>query len=116
MTVPFCTGSPYRAKYSLAWYSCSFIALPLDQRDVLADALDRFVERGPLDALERDLVDPLHAAGPEDRRHADVQILDPILAGQICRQRDHALAVLQDRLDHLADRRPRREERAAGLE
>ena len=53
---------------------------------------------------------------PELHRHADEQVVDPVLALQVDRARQDLLLVLEDRLDHLDGRRRRRVVGAAGLE
>ena len=57
--------------------------------------------------VELDLDDPLDAAGAEHARHADVEIVDAVLAGEMRGAGQDALLVLQEALGH-RDRAGRR--------
>src|SRR5437868_4730243 len=59
------------------------------------------LERAALGRVQLDLDDPLDAAGAEHDRHSDEQVLDAVLALEVCRAGQDPLAVEQDRVEHL---------------
>ena len=76
------------------------IFMLLDDVDQLADRGDRFVEGRLLLAIELDLDDALDAAGADHDRHADIEVLDPVLAVEPRGAGQHALLVAQIGLGH----------------
>ena len=59
------------------------------------DRRDRLVEHLLLGPVEVDLDDALDAAGADHHRHADIHVLDAVLARQMRRAGQHALLVLE---------------------
>ncbi len=62
----------------------------LDARASLAQPLHRFhrfVEHRPFAPIEIDLDDALHAAGADDDRHADIEIVETVLPLQAAPRR-----------------------------
>src|SRR5271166_4790842 len=108
-TPPRGTATPNFASSSFAWYSWMFIGSAqdlhaLDDLDQLADGGGRFVEGRLLLAIERDLDDPLDAAGADHHRDADIEVAYAVLAFEQRRTRQYPLLVAQIGLDH-RDRR-----------
>src|SRR6266498_615200 len=87
---PCGTATPNFASSSFAWYSWMFIGSAGGGRgahlagefDQPPDRLDRFVEVGLFLAFQVELDDALDPAGADHHRHADIEILDAVLAGQ----------------------------------
>src|SRR5271166_930575 len=83
--------------------SCGRSGEPSGQRgvDALAgldqgmDRGDRLLEHRLLGLVERDLDDPFDAIGADNRRHADISVLDAVLAGQMRCDRQNAALVLE---------------------
>ena len=76
----------------------------------------RLVEHGLLVGVQLDLDDLLDAAFADDHRHADIEILDAVLAGQVRGAGQQAALVLEVALGHLDRRGGRGVEGRAGLE
>src|SRR5258706_10321778 len=115
--IPRGTGTPNSRNTALAWYSWMFIELsylrsetaddgadelfPEVRRDLLASVHQslhrggRFLKHVALRAAHFDLDDPLDAFGSDHHRHADVKILDAVLAVEPGRARQDALLVAQ---------------------
>src|SRR5262245_19645161 len=62
---------------------------------------DRLVEHRPFGRVQLDLDHLLHAAGSEDDRYTDVEILHPVLALQMGGAGKHTFFVQEKRLGHL---------------
>ena len=76
----------------------------------------RAFEVEPLMRVEIDLDHPLHALGADHRRHADIEALYAVFAGQVGGAGQHALLVLEIGLGHRDRRRGRRIVGGAGLQ
>src|SRR5262249_22870467 len=120
----------------LAWYSWMFIdapryaarncrrLFPLAEigRDRLAGVdqrrqrLRRLVENAALRTIELNLDYTLNALGTNDRRHADVKVLDSVFTVEIGGAGQGAFLVLEIALNHGGGGGRRRIERRAGLE
>src|SRR4051794_33305086 len=92
-----------------AWSSTSLRLTTVwsDIRQRLHQLLDRIRglrQLGALVVLEVDLHDLLDPLGAELHRHAHEQAVDPELALAQSRARQHALLVVDDRVDHLGYR------------
>ena len=72
--------------------------------DKLPDGRRGGIERRLLVSSQLDLEDALHPARTEDDRDADEQVLGPEFALEQHGARQNALAIEQDRLDHLEGR------------
>src|SRR5882724_4814993 len=64
--------------------------------DEAPNGRNRLLEHRPLGRVQIDLDHPLHAAGSEDYRYPDVEILHPVLALQMGGAGKHALLVQQE--------------------
>src|SRR5688572_29185790 len=82
-------------------------ALCGEDADDFADGVRGLVECRPLVVAQVELDDRLDASRAELHRHAHVEPVDPVLALEVCRAREHALLVEHDRVDHLRGRRAR---------
>src|SRR5690349_10712016 len=76
---PTGTGMPYFFRSCLPWYSWIFTSNLLERRDQLRDRVRRVVEQLLLVVVELELDDLLDAAGAQDARHADEQVLVAVL-------------------------------------
>src|SRR5262252_687792 len=107
---PLGTGTPSFLRISFAWYSWIFTGGTselLPGFDHLAYSRGRLVEHRLLLRGQLDGDDLLDAAGAQHDRHAQVQILVPVLAVQVRRAGQQALLVLEVGGRH-RDRRGRR--------
>src|SRR5436190_17749595 len=101
---------PNFASSSFAWYSWMFMARGSAGRLRLAHLagdvdqpphrLNRRVEARLLVALEVELDYALDPAAADHHRHADIEVLDPVLAGQPGGAGQHPLLVAQIGLGH----------------
>src|SRR5437588_2603740 len=90
------SGLRRRNTRSLTKMRSNFLA-GFDER---GDGFHRFLEHGAFGAVELNFNNPLDPLGADYARHADIEILDVILAIEIGGARQHSLLVLQIALRH----------------
>src|SRR5262249_23729305 len=96
-----CRAEPATWPSSLRQIGRDFLA-SFDQR---CDGLCRLFEHGAFGAVQLNLDDALDALRADHGGHADIKVLDPVLAVKVGRARKHALLVLEKALRHGDGRR-----------